>query len=88
MGRPATIVFIGMTALSCLALVYCLHAGWLQAAAAAKFIASMSIDLLGGYGYTKEYPAERYYRDCKIGKIYEGTSNMQLQTIAKIVLAD
>jgi alkylation response protein AidB-like acyl-CoA dehydrogenase len=60
----------------------------LYSSEAAEFIASMSVDLLGGYGYTKEYPAERYYRDCKIGKIYEGTSNMQLQTIAKIVLAD
>ena len=40
----------------------------------------------GGYGYVKEYPVEKYYRDAKIGKIYEGTSNMQLQTIAKTIL--
>jgi len=60
----------------------------LNASEAAEHIASQAVDLLGGYGYTKEYPAERLYRDCKIGKIYEGTSNMQLQTIAKMVLAD
>jgi alkylation response protein AidB-like acyl-CoA dehydrogenase len=40
----------------------------------------------GGVGFTKDYPAEKYFRDAKIGKIYEGTSNMQLQTIAKLVL--
>jgi len=44
------------------------------------------VELLGGYGYTKEYPVEKYYRDAKIGTIYEGTSNMQLQTIAKLLL--
>jgi alkylation response protein AidB-like acyl-CoA dehydrogenase len=60
----------------------------LYSSEAAEHIASQAVDLLGGYGYTKEYPAERLYRDCKIGKIYEGTSNMQLQTIAKMVLAD
>jgi butyryl-CoA dehydrogenase/short/branched chain acyl-CoA dehydrogenase len=52
----------------------------------AERICSQSLELFGGYGYTKEYPAEKYYRDCKIGKIYEGTSNMQLQTIAKLIL--
>jgi len=52
----------------------------------AERICSQSLELFGGYGYTKEYPAEKYYRDCKIGKIYEGTSNMQLQTIAKLML--
>ena len=52
----------------------------------AERICSQSLELFGGYGYTKEYPAEKYYRDCKIGKIYEGTSNMQLQTIAKFIL--
>lgn len=52
----------------------------------AENISSMAIDLYGGYGYVKEYPVEKYYRDSKIGKIYEGTSNMQLQTIAKIIL--
>jgi alkylation response protein AidB-like acyl-CoA dehydrogenase len=47
---------------------------------------SQCLELFGGYGYSKEYPAEKYYRDAKIGTIYEGTSNMQLQTIAKLVL--
>ncbi len=46
---------------------------------------SKCLELFGGYGYSKEYPAEKYYRDAKIGTIYEGTSNMQLQTIAKLV---
>ncbi len=40
----------------------------------------------GGYGFTKDYPVEKYFRDSKIGSIYEGTSNMQLQTIAKLVM--
>ena len=44
------------------------------------------MEIYGGYGFTKDYPAEKYFRDCKIGKIYEGTSNMQLETIAKLVL--
>ncbi len=52
----------------------------------AEKVSSMAIDLFGGYGYVKEYPVEKFYRDSKIGKIYEGTSNMQLQTIAKIIL--
>ncbi len=47
---------------------------------------SLSVELLGGYGYTKDYPVEKFYRDAKIGTIYEGTSNMQLQTIARAVL--
>lgn len=47
---------------------------------------SQCLELFGGYGYSKEYPAEKYYRDAKIGTIYEGTSNMQLSTIAKTVL--
>ncbi|MGA2809545.1 MAG: acyl-CoA dehydrogenase family protein [Terracidiphilus sp.] len=42
--------------------------------------------MLGGNGFVRDYPAEKYYRDAKIGKIYEGTSNMQLATIAKQVL--
>jgi alkylation response protein AidB-like acyl-CoA dehydrogenase len=46
-------------------------------------ITSTSLELFGGYGYSREYPAEKYYRDAKIGTIYEGTSNMQLLTIAK-----
>jgi alkylation response protein AidB-like acyl-CoA dehydrogenase len=49
-------------------------------------ITSACLELFGGYGYSKEYPAEKYYRDAKIGTIYEGTSNMQLQTIAKALL--
>lgn len=52
----------------------------------AEKLSSMAIDLFGGYGYVKEYPVEKFYRDSKIGKIYEGTSNMQLQTISKIIL--
>jgi len=44
---------------------------------------SMCVEFLGGVGFTKEYPVEKFYRDAKIGKIYEGTSNMQLATIAK-----
>jgi short/branched chain acyl-CoA dehydrogenase len=47
---------------------------------------STCLEIFGGYGYSKEYPAEKYYRDAKIGTIYEGTSNMQLQTIAKGML--
>jgi len=49
-------------------------------------VTSLCVELFGGYGYTKDYPAEKYYRDAKIGAIYEGTSNMQLQTIAKAIL--
>jgi alkylation response protein AidB-like acyl-CoA dehydrogenase len=52
----------------------------------AESVTSLAIDLFGGYGYVKEYPVEKFYRDSKIGKIYEGTSNMQLQTIAKEIL--
>jgi len=53
-----------------------------------EHISSQSLEIFGGYGYTKDFPAEKYYRDVKIGKIYEGTSNMQLQTIAKLLLSD
>ncbi len=49
-------------------------------------VTSLAVELFGGYGYTKDYPVEKYYRDAKIGTIYEGTSNMQLQTIAKGLL--
>ena len=42
-----------------------------------------SIDWMGGVGFTKDFPQEKFYRDCKIGTIYEGTSNIQLSTIAK-----
>jgi len=52
----------------------------------AERVASLSVEIYGGYGFTKDYPVEKYYRDAKIGKIYEGTSNMQLQTIAKLLL--
>jgi alkylation response protein AidB-like acyl-CoA dehydrogenase len=58
----------------------------LYASQVAQHIASECVDLFGGYGFTKEYPVEKLYRDAKIGTIYEGTSNMQLQTIAKSVL--
>jgi len=54
----------------------------------AERVTSQIIEIYGGYGYTKDYPPEKYYRDAKIGKIYEGTSNMQLQTIAKVLLGD
>lgn len=52
----------------------------------AQRVASTAVDLFGGYGFTREYPVEKLYRDAKIGSIYEGTSNMQLQTIAKVLL--
>jgi alkylation response protein AidB-like acyl-CoA dehydrogenase len=58
----------------------------LYASEAAQRIASTCLDLHGGYGFTKEYPVEKLYRDAKIGTIYEGTSNMQKQTIAKLML--
>lgn len=51
----------------------------------AERAASMCVEFLGGVGFTKEYPLEKLYRDAKIGKIYEGTSNMQLDTIAKLL---
>lgn len=60
----------------------------LYASEAAGRITSLCVDLFGGYGFTKEYPVEKFYRDAKIGTIYEGTSNMQLQTIAKARLKD
>jgi alkylation response protein AidB-like acyl-CoA dehydrogenase len=49
-------------------------------------VTSLCVELFGGYGYTRDYPVEKFYRDAKIGTIYEGTSNMQLQTIAKAIL--
>ncbi len=58
----------------------------LHASDVAEKVTSHAVEYFGGYGYTKEYPVEKFYRDAKIGKIYEGTSNMQLQTIAKHVL--
>lgn len=59
----------------------------LFASRAAERVASEAVNLFGGYGFSHEYPVEKYYRDAKIGQIYEGTTNMQLQTIAKRVLA-
>ena len=53
----------------------------------AERVASLCVEVYGGYGFVKDYPVEKYFRDSKIGKIYEGTSNMQLQTIAKLVLS-
>jgi alkylation response protein AidB-like acyl-CoA dehydrogenase len=53
---------------------------------AAERIASKAIELYGGSGYVKDYPVEKFWRDSKIGAIYEGTSNMQLQTIAKLLI--
>ena len=52
----------------------------------AERVASLCVEIYGGYGFTKDYPVEKFFRDSKIGKIYEGTSNMQLQTIAKLVM--
>ena len=60
----------------------------LYASDVAEYVASLALEVFGGYGFIKEFPAEKFYRDAKIGKIYEGTSNMQLQTIAKGFLED
>jgi alkylation response protein AidB-like acyl-CoA dehydrogenase len=53
----------------------------------AEKVSSKAIELYGGYGYVKDYPVEKFWRDSKIGSIYEGTSNMQLQTIAKLIMS-
>jgi len=53
----------------------------------AERVASLSVEVLGGYGFVREYPVEKLFRDSKIGSIYEGTSFMQLQTIAKAILS-
>jgi len=53
----------------------------------AERVASHAVEIYGGYGFVKDYPVEKFYRDAKIGKIYEGTSNMQLATIGKLVLS-
>jgi alkylation response protein AidB-like acyl-CoA dehydrogenase len=58
----------------------------LYSSRAAERISSKAIELYGGYGYVKDYPVEKFWRDSKIGAIYEGTSNMQLQTIAKLII--
>ena len=54
----------------------------------AEKVTSIAVEMFGGNGYTREYPVEKFWRDSKIGKIYEGTSNMQLATIAKTILTD
>jgi len=72
------------------------HRPFLREAAMAKLfssqvcerITSLAVQLFGGNGYSKEYPVEKFWRDSKVGQIYEGTSNMQLQTIAKTILTD
>ena len=69
---------------------------YLKEAAMAKYfssmvaerVASQAVEIFGGYGFVKDYPVEKFYRDAKIGKIYEGTSNMQLATIAKLVMTE
>jgi butyryl-CoA dehydrogenase/short/branched chain acyl-CoA dehydrogenase len=58
----------------------------LFASQVAERVASLAVEIYGGYGFTKDYPVEKFFRDSKIGKIYEGTSNMQLSTIAKMVI--
>jgi alkylation response protein AidB-like acyl-CoA dehydrogenase len=60
----------------------------LRGSQVAEKVASQCIEFYGGVGFTKEYPAEKFYRDAKIGAIYEGTSNMQKQTIAKMIKQD
>jgi short-chain 2-methylacyl-CoA dehydrogenase len=59
----------------------------LHASETAERVASLAVNLFGGYGFVKDYPVEKLYRDAKIGQIYEGTTNLQLQTIAKAILA-
>jgi alkylation response protein AidB-like acyl-CoA dehydrogenase len=71
------------------------HKPFLQEAAMCKLfssqvaerVTSLAVQIYGGYGYVKDYPVEKLFRDAKIGQIYEGTSNMQLQTIAKNLLS-
>jgi alkylation response protein AidB-like acyl-CoA dehydrogenase len=58
----------------------------LYAGQVAERVASQAVEIFGGYGFTKDYPVEKFFRDSKIGSIYEGTSNMQLMTIAKLCL--
>jgi len=60
----------------------------LYASQVAERTASKVIEWMGGVGFTKEYPAEKFYRDSKIGAIYEGTSNIQLETIAKQLIKE
>jgi short-chain 2-methylacyl-CoA dehydrogenase len=58
----------------------------LYASQVAERVASLAVEIYGGYGFTKDYPVEKLFRDSKIGQIYEGTSNLQLQTIAKQII--
>jgi butyryl-CoA dehydrogenase/short/branched chain acyl-CoA dehydrogenase len=58
----------------------------LVASQVAERTASQAVEIFGGYGFTRDYPVEKLFRDAKIGSIYEGTSNMQLSTIAKALL--
>ena len=58
----------------------------LFASRAAEHVTSKAIEVYGGYGFTREYPVEKYFRDQKVGQIYEGTTNMQLLVIAKQIL--
>ena len=60
----------------------------LFASQVANRVAAASVEFHGGVGFTTEFPVEKYFRDAKIGSIYEGTSNMQLQTIAKLLLGE
>jgi len=53
----------------------------------AEHVSSLAVQLFGGYSYTRDYPVEKLHRDAKIGQIYEGTSNLQMQTIAKQMLS-
>ena len=57
----------------------------LKSSKVAELASSSAIEWMGGLGFTKDYPVEKFFRDCKIGAIYEGTSNIQLNTIAKIL---
>ena len=58
----------------------------LFASQVAERVSSLAVEIFGGYGFTKDYPVEKLWSDSKIGSIYEGTSNMQLQTVAKLLL--
>jgi alkylation response protein AidB-like acyl-CoA dehydrogenase len=58
----------------------------LFASEVAERVTSLAVNLFGGNGFVKDYPVEKLFRDAKIGQIYEGTSNLQLQTIAKRVI--
>jgi alkylation response protein AidB-like acyl-CoA dehydrogenase len=59
----------------------------LVASEVAERTASLAVNLFGGAGFVKDAPVEKFYRDAKVGQIYEGTTNLQLQTIAKAILS-